>query len=296
MLLLLPPMALADSARLRTRLIDGAGGVPLNIVEAGTPGSPAIIFIHGLSQSHLSWEKQLTSALANDFHMIAYDLRGHGNSGKPWNAADYAAPTVWAGDLKQVMIATGVRKPLLVAWSYGSWIAVDYLVTEGPQSIAGLVLIGALGGLAPGNSRSRPGDREKGERIRAGINSGLLRENFAAGAEIIAFFLRGAVGDDRWLRDNAAATALLPPYARPLILQRSFDHSTAIGSITMPTLLLLGSEDPQVTPEDARSLAATLPDADVSIFEGSGHLPFVEDQPRFNSELKTFARQTLNVE
>ena len=285
---------LAESNNLRTRLIEGVGGVPINVVEAGDPALPAIILIHGLGQSHLSWKMQLRSSLVDDFHLIAYDLRGHGNSGKPWRAEDYAAPTSWAGDLERVREATGANKPVLVAWSYGTWVAVDYLATRDPGAASGLVLIGALGGLGPTTVTSRPGDSEMGQRIRAGTTSGLLSNNFAAGADIMKFFLRGEVDDSIWLRDTGAANALLPPYARPLITQRSFDHSGALQRIDMPTLIAVGSEDPQVTPEDARSLAEHLPSAEVSVYAGSGHLLFAEDYQRFNAELRAFAKRTIS--
>jgi non-heme chloroperoxidase len=50
----------------------------------GNPDGPEILFIHGFSQSHLSWIKQVTNSdLAKEFHMVTYDLRGHGNSDKP---------------------------------------------------------------------------------------------------------------------------------------------------------------------------------------------------------------------
>lgn len=284
----------AGSSDLRTRYIEGVGGVPLNVVEAGDPSKPTLIFIHGLGQSHLSWKMQLKSSLAEDFHLVAYDLRGHGNSGKPWRVEDYAAPTTWAGDLERVVRATTENgEPLLVAWSYGTWVAIDYLSTSAPESVSGLVLIGALGGLAPTTMTGRPGDAETGKRIRAGTSSGLLSDNFAAGDDIVTFFLRKPVLDETWAHNNGAANALLPPYARPLILQRSFDHAAQVSTVRMPTLLLLGSEDPQVTEADARALRALLPDASVSVFEGSGHLPFAEDAERFNNELKTFAARAF---
>lgn len=281
---------------IKTQLIAGVDDVPLNVIEVGSRELPTIIFIHGLSQSHLSWEKQFVAELADEFHLVTYDLRGHGNSGKPWLAEDYAAPEVWAGDLEKVIQATEARRPLLVAWSYGTWVAVDYLSSKGTTSIEGLVLVGALGGLTPPRPNPRPGDAEKGEQIRARIGSGLLKDNFAVGEDIADFFIAKPVQGERWMRNSAAANALLPPYARPLILQRSFDHSAAVKDISLPTLLLLGSLDPQVREEDARQLASELPRAAVSVFEGSGHLPFVEDAQRFNNEIRAFARQSLNAE
>src|SRR5437588_7816627 len=56
-------------------------GLTLSAQDWGNPNGPEILFIHGFSQSHLSWIKQVTNNdLAKEFHMVTYDLRGHGNS------------------------------------------------------------------------------------------------------------------------------------------------------------------------------------------------------------------------
>lgn len=290
-LLALPSLAASDD--IRTQLIAGHGNVPLNVVEAGSPEHRPIIFIHGLGQSHLSWMQQFDSDLAENFHLIAYDLRGHGNSGKPWLAEDYAAPETWAQDLKHVMRATAAENPLIVAWSYGTWVAVDYLAAGGTAPIAGLVMVAGLGGLSEMTATASEADAERGKRISARRQSGLLSENFAAGDEIMRFFLRGEVTDERWMRDSAAANALLPPYARTLILQRSFDHSDQVPRVDMPTLLVVGSEDLMLTPDDANALSGRLPEASVSVFKGSGHLPFAESPTRFNAELAVFANRVF---
>lgn len=294
LLFALPSLAGWDGVR--TRTVVGVGGVPINVIEAGDPDRPSIIFIHGLSQSHLSWKLQFESSLAQDYHLVAFDLRGHGNSGKPWRLEDYVSPAIWAGDLERVRQATGSGKPLLVAWSYGTWVAIDYLAAQGTGSVAGLVMVGALGGVAPTTANGRPGDAERGMRIREGTTSGLLSDNFAAGTGIMDFFLRVQVEDESWLRDNAAANALLPPYARRLISQRSFEHAAELPLITMPALLVVGSGDPQLIPDDAQALAARLPDAEVSVFEGSGHLLFAEEPDRFNALIGDFAERTLEQE
>ena len=55
-----------------------AGGVELYAIEVGRPDAQPLVFIHGASQSHLCWRKQLESDLASEFRLIAFDLRGHG--------------------------------------------------------------------------------------------------------------------------------------------------------------------------------------------------------------------------
>ena len=79
--------AVADGAArapLQYQTVLGAGDVPLNVVTAGDPAKPAILLIHGIGQSHLSFEHQLQSPLTDEFYVVSFDLRGHANSGKPW--------------------------------------------------------------------------------------------------------------------------------------------------------------------------------------------------------------------
>lgn len=53
-------------------------GLTISAQEWGNPTGPEILFIHGFSQSNLSWMRQVNSDLAKEFRMITYDLRGHG--------------------------------------------------------------------------------------------------------------------------------------------------------------------------------------------------------------------------
>jgi non-heme chloroperoxidase len=64
-------------------------GLTISAQEWGNPAGPEILFIHGFSQSHLSWIRQVDSDLAKEFRIVTYDLRGHGNSDKPLDPAHY---------------------------------------------------------------------------------------------------------------------------------------------------------------------------------------------------------------
>lgn len=289
----LPGTPAVSAPELRSRYIAGFDDVPLNVVEAGDPTRPALVFIHGLGQSHLSWEYQLRSELAKNYHLVAYDLRGHGNSGKPSLVKDYAGPDVWAGDLERVLSATGARDPILVSWSYGTWVAVDYLSSHNPDVIAGLVLVGGSGGLVQSTSTATEKQASEGARLARLNDSGWLGDSFARGEGINAFFIRREV-DPIWSQRTAAANVLLPPYARRHILQRSFDNSDAFDRVTMPTLIVVGSEDVTISVEDAARLKRRLNKASLEVFEGSGHLPFAEEPVRFNRLLARFAHSFIN--
>jgi hypothetical protein len=58
-------------------------GLTIAVQDWGQPDGPEMLFIHGFSQSHLSWIKQVDSGLGQTFRMLTYDLRGRGASDKP---------------------------------------------------------------------------------------------------------------------------------------------------------------------------------------------------------------------
>ncbi len=136
-------------AELTYREIEGYGGVPLNVIETGNKNGPGILLIHGFGQAAMAFRLQLDSDLANDFHIVAFDLRGHGLSGKPWQEDLVAPSEAWAGDVAAFISATNLENPVLVGWSYGGFVVSDYVRHFGLDGIAGINLVGSLGGLVP---------------------------------------------------------------------------------------------------------------------------------------------------
>ena len=61
----------------------GGAGTRLHLVETGNSKGRPILFLHGFSQCGLAWSRQLNSDLAEDYRLVAMDLRGHGLSDKP---------------------------------------------------------------------------------------------------------------------------------------------------------------------------------------------------------------------
>ncbi|HVP54596.1 MAG TPA: alpha/beta hydrolase, partial [Candidatus Eisenbacteria bacterium] len=73
---------------MQSHMIPGGGGTQLHVVETGYPQGRPILYIHGFSQCWLTWSRQLNSDLAQDFRLVAMDLRGHGLSDKPQQGYD----------------------------------------------------------------------------------------------------------------------------------------------------------------------------------------------------------------
>lgn len=78
--------------------------VELYVVEAGDPGRAAILFLHGFPDCHGVWRSQM-EALADEFHVIAFDMRGVGRSTRSRHARDYAMDYLVA-DVAAVIDAT----------------------------------------------------------------------------------------------------------------------------------------------------------------------------------------------
>lgn len=274
-------------------MVAGAGNVPLLVAEAGDPKAPGILFIHGFAQSYLSFRRQFNSDLAAHYHLVAFDLRGEGGSGKPMDVTAYGPSKVWADDVAAVIEATHLDHPVLVGWSYGGFVAIDYIRHYGIGRLAGLSLVGSLGGLA-GTPAFSAGDSAAAKAMRArseGQRSMNLLDNITSGKGTAANYVTSNMTDED--RDILFATEMMmPSYVRRLMGARHLDNTDVVKTVTLPVLFTRGSEDVTMPMESLNKLLGELPNARLSAYEHTGHLSFVEHPERFNQELASFARET----
>lgn len=275
--------------------VAGAGGVPLNVVTAGEPDHPAILFIHGIGQSHYSFVRQLDSTLADEFYLVSFDLRGHGASGKPWLTEAYTDTRAWAQDVAAVLEATGAGPTVMVAWSYGTLVALDYVRELGVGGLAGLNLTGAQGALLP--FRMPSGDdplAAEFSRVRALQLSTSPADNLQASQRMVDWLTAKPMSHaDRQV--FLGVTLMFPAYARQAMLQRRPNNQDLLAQLTMPTLLSVGEEDSPALAEDALALSRQQPNFRMSKYQGAGHSVFFEQPERFNGELREFARRAHGV-
>lgn len=278
------------SAEPRMSVVAGSGGVPLLVAEEGKPNAPGILFLHGFAQSHLSFSRQFESDLARRYHLVAFDLRGHGGSGKPWDDASYADARTWADDVAAVIKATGLRRPIIVGWSFGGFVAIDYLRIHGTRNIAGLSLVGSLGGLTAAPAMSA-GDNPRARQVKARSDRQRaldLAANIASNQETAAGYVTpNMTAADREIL--IATEMMMPAYARRAMRARNLDNRDMATRLDLPVLLTRGSSDVTMPSADTNLLLARLPRARLSDYPGAGHLAFVEQPDRFNRELAAFA-------
>lgn len=113
------------------------GNIKLHCVQWGNQG-PEILCLHGLTANAFSFQS-FADDLARDHRMIAYDLRGRGDSDKP--ATGYSIP-LHAEDLLQLIDALKLDRPVLIGHSLGAMIAL-YFAAHHPDKLSKLVLVDA---------------------------------------------------------------------------------------------------------------------------------------------------------
>ena len=257
-------------------------GLTISAQEWGNPAGPEILFIHGFSQSHLSWMRQVDSELAKEFRIVTYDLRGHGNSDKPLDAARYRDSKAWGDEVQAVIDTAGLKRPVLVGWSYAGRVISDYLATHGAGQLAGINFVDAPIKIDP----AVIGDNIKNLPLMASED---LVTNIAATRSFLhGCFSRQPSADD--YETMLAFNMMVLPKVRAGLGGRPLDASDMMSKLKLPVLVTHGAEDRNAKVGAGQYTASIIPGAKLSIYEGIGHSPFYEDAPRFNTELAAFVR------
>lgn len=111
--------------------------IELSYLEWGSPENPPLLLLHGLADQAVVWSS-LGEALASQYHIIAPDLRGHGESSKP-SEAHYTFPEITA-DLEGLCQALGWETIRVLGHSWGAKV-LAYWAQQKPQRFARLILV-----------------------------------------------------------------------------------------------------------------------------------------------------------
>jgi pimeloyl-ACP methyl ester carboxylesterase len=267
-------------------------GVTLRVHE--WPGrGPALVAIHGLTANHTCWAS-VAAALAPDYRVIAYDLRGRGESDKP--ASGYSL-AVHGEDLAGFLDHFGLRRAVLIGHSLGAAIALRFAVTQ-PRRVARLVLVDGgidvrdeiLEALAPAIARlglEFPSVEAFLERMRslpmfAGRWNEYLERYFRYDVETLA---SGAV------RSKVARHAIEEEIGS-LGRERLWvwHHQVRCPTLILraPDGLLTGS-DCLMTGEEARAMARAIPRSTLVVVPGTNHYTvLLGTHPRVRTALRRF--------
>ena len=273
---------------MHSHTVEGGGGLKLHVREWGKPEAPPILFIHGWSQHHLCWQAQVESPLADDFRLVAMDLRGHGQSEAPLNAENYTRGELWAEDVRNVQEALNLRGAIFVGWSYAGFVIGDYLRRYGDTDVGGINFACAAIGI---------GERWFGEYIGPGFLEhvpGACSEDQALALQTLRKFLHVAIKKPvppEAFEFAMGWSMIVDHRVRAHLVSRNEDFTPELKKLKKPLLVSYGADDTVVTPAMAKLIGASAPGARMSEYAGVAHAPFLEDAARFNAELAAFASE-----
>ena len=276
------------TGRMKIHVVPGGGGLRLHVREWGNADGPPILFIHGWSQNHLCWARQYDSELADEFRLVAYDLRGHGMSEAPLEPGHYTDGKAWADDVAAIIQELHLDRPVLVGWSYGAFVICDFVRAYGQDQIAAINFVeGAV----------KLGEAAFGTLIGPGFLDHFVAataDDLPTSIGAMRSFVRACVvkpvpEDD--LETAICWNVLVPAAIRANLAAREIDCDDMLGALQRPLLVTHGRADTVVLPAMAEHVLATCPTAEASWYEGVGHVPHLEEPERFNRELAELTRQ-----
>lgn len=261
-----------------------SNGITLAYDDAGDTAGEAIVLIHGVSMSRRYFHRQL-EPLSADHRVIAVDLRGHGGSEKV--DSGHTVPQ-YARDLKLFIEALGLRRPALLGWSMGAFVAWDYIRQFGTGDIRALIVVDEAA------SDFKWDGFPHGFIDLATLHSLMTdvqtdKDEFLHHLVPLMFNRAPAADDLEWMVSECAR---LPIGALSAILfdQSVQDYRDVLPNVDVPTLVCWGHHDALLPVSGASHLSESLPQVSVELFEDSGHCPFLEESDRFNEAVGAFLR------
>ena len=271
---------------MRHHTIIGGGGTRLHLVEAGDPRGPSILFLHGMSQSWLNWDRQMRSDLARRYRLVAMDLRGHGSSQRPRDGYDDSR--LWAADVDAAIRELELDRPVLCGWSYGPLVILDYIRHYGEARIGGIHFVGAVTKL--GSEAAAAVLSAEFLALVPGLFSSDMDEGVRGLESLLRLcFVREPEASDLYTMLGFGAS--VPPFVRQALLTRVVDNDDLLPTIVKPVLITHGALDAVVSQEVVAQHSAGLPRAQVDIMPDAGHAAFWDDAAQFNQRLGAFREE-----
>jgi non-heme chloroperoxidase len=254
------------------------GGVRLRISDRGE-GASTIILVHGWKQSHRLWD-ETTAALAERHRVVAFDLRGMGESDKPRGRYDFDEH---ADDLDAVIRGLELQDATLVGWSMGCTVSLRYLA-RGERAVSRLVLVNGPLRLTTTHDFPHAMPAEMVDRVLDDLAAHWPTRERA----FVAASIREPHPDQvEWLFQIALQTPL-DVALRVVREQAKLDQREVVRALPIPVLAAYGRYDPYYPTALAEWIATNAQRGERVIFEHSAHcIPF-EEGPRFRAELESF--------
>jgi proline iminopeptidase len=273
---------------------DGPGGKIYYEVIGEGKATPLVLVNGGPGYDHsylhvsTAWD-----VLARNRRVVFYDQRGNGRS-SPLKAGQSCTLADQIDDLEALRVHLGLDKMILLGSSWGGFLSMAYAARH-PAGVGGLILVDSAG----------PKWGEKSDLYDKVFPDGLERE---ASLDFAIEFGDKAAKEKYSREDFAmlfysqeARDAVLAAFSPEKLnwevndavtkdLAR-FDLTPELRKFHFPTLVITGRFDMCVAPVFAYQMYRTIPGAQFTVFEKSGHLPFAEEPDLFARRIERFLNE-----
>lgn len=262
--------------------------VRLHYLEWGDPAAPPIVLLHGGNQSCHSWDL-VSLHLADRYHVLAIDQRGHGDS--EWaRDADYTTRAM-ANDALAFIAQQGLERPLVIGHSMGGLVTMQLLV-EAPKVPRGTVFVDV-----------GPEGPEKGsERIREFIQRNVEFDDLEEFVERVVAYdpYRPREHIERTVRYNMIhrVDGRYISKSDRVLHDRALVRSVrggiravgleTVGRFPCPSLVVRGADSNVLSAEHAQRFADALPDGRLVTVPECGHNVHSQNTPGFLEALAPF--------
>jgi 3-oxoadipate enol-lactonase len=254
-------------------------GAELFVEEKGH-GAP-IILLHGFPLDHGMWQSQV-DALSGNYRVITPDLRGMGQSDVPVSNISIAQ---YADDIITLMDKMGIEKAALGGFSMGGYVAFA-LLRKAPKRFTGLIL-----------ANTRPeADGQEARKNRLNMAVSLYEKGsvVARDAMLPKLITEPSKQEHPKLVDTLSMVMESMP-AEGLVhacLAMAFreDSVDLLSSISVPTLVIAGEQDPIAPPDVMKKMADQIAGASYHVIPAASHLTPMEKPEAFNALLIDFLK------
>jgi len=262
-----------------TDIETSVNNLSVSYTDEGPDEAPVIILIHGFPFNKSMWNKQM-EVLIENFRVIAYDIRGHGNSSS--GTEDYSIE-LFVDDLLGLMDALKIEKAMLCGLSMGGYIALN-AVENFPKRFEALILCDTTCSAdTPEGTEKRMRTiiniQEKGveQYANESIKNLFAPESFVTNREKIAV-----------VKEMIMKTSVQSLSKTLFASSRRKETCAKLTEIMVPVLIVVGKED-QITPLAAALLMQKkIKGSILNIIEHAGHLSNIENSFEFNDQLLKF--------
>jgi 3-oxoadipate enol-lactonase len=245
--------------------------VDVHHVVSGVNEGPVVVLSNSLGSTHRMWDAQ-AGALGERFKVVRYDTRGHGSSPVP--PGPYFIDDL-TDDLVRLLDRLGVQRAHVVGLSLGAMTAMR-LAARFPERIQGLALLCTAAHLPPADWRARA------KLVR-------MHGSAAVSTSVVQrWFTEPFLSAQPELRADFDAMVAATPgegYAACCDAIANLDLRQDLSSISAPTLVIAGADDPATPPAKLEEIVSGIPGARLLVVEHAAHLANVEQPGIITSAL-----------